>query len=410
MSANESQRLELHKLIPYRLLAAIRTMQLHGSANAAAVNAIDRLHSAIANLRAEGVEVLVVQFIDKILFVNDVRVALDVTGDQSLEPLHASFAIRCLGGIRCFTAIEAEHLRDWVVTFARPVHGDDDALAVRKALVQLAHTGIDTIEQKTIASVDRSQIVDVTSMSFALQTYARAVVGFRELVASLRKGQDPFAGRINVVRVVRDLIEVANARPDLLLRIVQQRRVHADDLTDGYAELHAANTAINAILIGRILDFDRVSLLDLGTSALLADVGFAILPSDLTEGRGTLSPAERRELKRFMRRAVQTMIGHGRVNDAMIRRVIVAYEHHYPYVHPMTKERTETHIYSRIVAVADAFDAMTSRRAWRHPMQVEAALAMLTSEAGTRFDPQIVAALSSLIRARAQLHPEQAVC
>jgi HD-GYP domain-containing protein (c-di-GMP phosphodiesterase class II) len=402
--------LELHRAIPHRLLAAIRTVQLHGAANAAAATAIQRCHAALEAVLAISAGPLTLQFIDQILVVNEVRVSLGASKDSALAPLFDAFHARGLGGIRVFGTVTEVTLKDWLIVFCQPVHDEIEAASLRNVLVRIAHIGVETLEPKTLACVQRQETAEPASMGSLLETYARAIVGFRELVGALRGSQDPFRGRINVVRVVRDLIEIGTARPDLLLRLLERRRDHAAALEEGYAEVHAANTALYAILIGRLLEFDRVSLLDLGTSALLADVGFAILPEELTERRGALSPEQRLELKKFMRRSVQTLIGRGRVNDAMLRRVIVAYEHHYPYVHPVSKDRTLTHIYSRIVAVADAFDALMSRRAWREPMTMEAALEVLRAEAGSRYDPAIVTALSALVTARPQLHPEHLVC
>jgi two-component system, cell cycle response regulator len=56
---------------------------------------------------------------------------------------------------------------------------------------------------------------------------------------------------------------------------------------------------------------------------------------------------------------------------------------------------------ARIIAVCDAFDAMTSERPYRRPMSIEAALAELRSEAGSQFDATVVetfCGLSSVVR------------
>nr|BAL55194.1 response regulator receiver protein [uncultured prokaryote] len=52
---------------------------------------------------------------------------------------------------------------------------------------------------------------------------------------------------------------------------------------------------------------------------------------------------------------------------------------------------------ARILAVADVFDALTSVRPYRAALSVEEALALLRQEAGTRLDPECVAALERLV-------------
>ena len=58
---------------------------------------------------------------------------------------------------------------------------------------------------------------------------------------------------------------------------------------------------------------------------------------------------------------------------------------------------------SRILLVADAFDAMTSDRSYRAAMTREAALAELETHAGTQFDPACVAALKTALAATASV-------
>src|SRR5205085_10999558 len=52
---------------------------------------------------------------------------------------------------------------------------------------------------------------------------------------------------------------------------------------------------------------------------------------------------------------------------------------------------------SRILAVCDAYAAMTSERPWRAPMSDQDAVARLEREAGTRFDPEVVAAFAATL-------------
>ena len=57
----------------------------------------------------------------------------------------------------------------------------------------------------------------------------------------------------------------------------------------------------------------------------------------------------------------------------------------------------EIPILSRIVAVADSFDAMTNDRVYRQAMDVEAAIEEIKNNSGTQFDPQIVDIFSDII-------------
>lgn len=370
-----------------QLLSAIRTAQLHGPGNHATTTAIQRLVEVANALIDSSGGVVRIQLVDDILLVNAIRFQPRTISHQHFDTLKGFLHERGIGGVAFLRPLTEAEVREWLVVASRPVRDERDAAELRAALQRLVDLGIEVLEIQTLAGVDDFASVNVSTMSYALQTYARAVIGFRELVSALRAGRDPFSGRIHVVRVVQDLVDIAGERIDLLLKILELRRVNGALLKDSYSEVHAANTCLASILIGRLLGLDRVALLDLGTSALLADVGFALLPEALTERQSVLSPQEYAELRVFMMRAVQSLIGRGRLSDAMMRRVIVAYEHHEP--------QRDAHLYSRIVAVADAFDALVSGRPWRAPNEPTVALAMLRQDR-QRFDPLVVETLWSL--------------
>ena len=80
--------------------------------------------------------------------------------------------------------------------------------------------------------------------------------------------------------------------------------------------------------------------------------------------------------------------------------LIVRLHHERPdgrgYPHGLTRERIP--IATRIVSVCDAYGAMTKRRPYSAPLDVEAALGELERHAGTQFDPEVVDALTAFVR------------
>lgn len=72
---------------------------------------------------------------------------------------------------------------------------------------------------------------------------------------------------------------------------------------------------------------------------------------------------------------------------------IIALEHHEKYDgtgYPAGKQGEQIHLYARIVAVADVFDALSSRRVYKEPMPLEQTLRLMREGAGSHFDPHIV--------------------
>jgi putative two-component system response regulator len=71
----------------------------------------------------------------------------------------------------------------------------------------------------------------------------------------------------------------------------------------------------------------------------------------------------------------------------------IALEHHEKYDgsgYPYGKKGEEIHLHARIVAIADVFDALSSKRVYKDAMPLEKTLAIMQNDAGTHFDPQLI--------------------
>lgn len=382
-----------------RLYAVIRLLRGHGAQNEAFANALVQLAGTINELLPHGGGRIELRFYDDILLLNGAVLRVSAQVATQFSNLSAVLLERGVGGLAFERVTDAELLRHWLVRFDQPVEGPGDVDNIRRALAELEPHGIRAYGPK-ILSRQNQQVVQVSSLGFALQAYARAILGFKEFVQALEQGDDPFLGKLNLVRVVQDLVDIVADGPGLLRKVLAHRDEHREVFAraaGAYAPRHAAGACLWSLLVGRTLGLDRYELLDLGTSALLSKVGFALLPEHMTEKRGELTAEERRQVRLGTVRAVQALIAKSRLSDIMMRRVIVAYEHQRPYAGP-DGTPTETHVYSRIVAVADAYDAMVSERSWRPALSEEQALDNLRQQAGVRFDPYLVRILEMVAR------------
>jgi len=74
---------------------------------------------------------------------------------------------------------------------------------------------------------------------------------------------------------------------------------------------------------------------------------------------------------------------------------IIAYQHHEKWNgkgYPQGLKGSEIHIYARITAIADVFDALISKRPYKEPMKVSDAINIIKEESGEHFDPDVVEA------------------
>lgn len=164
---------------------------------------------------------------------------------------------------------------------------------------------------------------------------------------------------------------------------------------------HPVHTAILSVALGMRLGIEGPQLLDLALCAFAADSGMAAIPSEIREKTAPLTAEERAVLFTHPLESVRTLLRTPRLTPGGMRRLRVAFEHHVGVDgqgYPAALRWPGQHVYSRIVALADAFDALRADRPHRPALSPAEALAALRSEAGMRFDGDLLDHFEALIR------------
>ncbi|MFI1395098.1 HD-GYP domain-containing protein [Streptomyces sp. NPDC020681] len=168
--------------------------------------------------------------------------------------------------------------------------------------------------------------------------------------------------------------------------------VQAVDLKDKYTRGHSERVGRASVLIARELDMEEERLEVIRFAGILHDVGKLGVPTRVLRKDGPLTPDERRVIELHPEYGHEMVRGIGFLGEA---RAAILHHHErldgsgYPYG-LVGRQIPE---FARVVAVADAFDAMTSTRTYRRARPVASALEELKRCAGTQFDPQMVRAL-----------------
>lgn len=134
---------------------------------------------------------------------------------------------------------------------------------------------------------------------------------------------------------------------------------------------------------------------EIGYSAVLHDVGKLHVPDHILSKPGPLTDEERRTVEQH------TVVGERILSTRpFFRRArLIARSHHENWDgsgYPDGIARDAIPLEARITHVADVFDALTNRRAYKEAWDVEAAMRLIRESAGAQFDPDIVAALAGL--------------
>jgi putative nucleotidyltransferase with HDIG domain len=168
--------------------------------------------------------------------------------------------------------------------------------------------------------------------------------------------------------------------------------VQAVDIKDGYTRGHSERVGQASMLIARELGMAEERVEVLRFAGILHDVGKLGVPTRLLRKDGPLTPDERKVIELHPEYGHEIVRGIGFLGEA---RSAILHHHErldgsgYPY--GLAGDRIPE--FARVVAVADAFDAMTSTRTYSRARPVDVALAELERCAGSQFDPDMVGAL-----------------
>jgi putative two-component system response regulator len=159
---------------------------------------------------------------------------------------------------------------------------------------------------------------------------------------------------------------------------------------------HAKRVAYWSVMLGKAFNLGPRTLLDLELGALLHDVGKIGVP-DAVLRKPTRLDAEEERLMRRHPLYGQQILRQFALPEAVVR---VAHQHHEMIDglgYPQGLRGEEIDLLARILGVTDAFDAMTSDRAYRKALSLEAALAEIERCAGTQFDREVASVFMAVI-------------
>ncbi|MCX4769931.1 Cyclic di-GMP phosphodiesterase response regulator RpfG [Streptomyces sp. ADI92-24] len=169
--------------------------------------------------------------------------------------------------------------------------------------------------------------------------------------------------------------------------------VQAVDIKDTYTRGHSERVGRACVLIAHELGMARDRVEVLRFAGILHDVGKLGVPTRVLRKDGPLTPQERRVIELHPEYGHEIVRGIGFLGEAR-----AAILHHHERLdgsgYPYGLAGREIPEFARVVAVADAFDAMTSTRSYRRGRPVPVAVEELKRCAGTQFDPQMVRALA----------------
>lgn len=260
-----------------------------------------------------------------------------------------------------------------------------------------------------VLELDIAVVIGFVMVAFIIVRWVRKrLVAFGSAIEAISEGNYSYILSINSNDEIAELAHTFNlmvgkvrASQESLTSLNQELRelhfntvkafVEAIEAKDSYTRGHSENVAKYSLLLGQELGLSVDDLGELHVAALLHDIGKIGIREEILFKPSSLTDEEYKQIQAHPDISAQIV---GRIPDLAKIATLIRYHHEHfdgrGYAEGLSGENIP--LGSRILAIADSFDAMTSDRPYRKGCSVEEALDEIKRCSGTQFDPVLVEA------------------
>jgi HD-GYP domain-containing protein (c-di-GMP phosphodiesterase class II) len=374
------------------LYTAFRSLKLYPVENAQVQKALDDLSHTTKHLLDVEKE-LELRLQGEFLFVNSTRLRLDLDNYASFSHILGVLRQCGIGAVRIDEGVDRKQLQVFVSLLLSYATKEATPNKVFELGQKLADAGVAQIGVEPPLETDEDAEDEERQKEAAKRTYARSVAVTKEVINSIRMGRT--ANVKKVKRAVQAIVDQVLNNEASLVGLTTLRDY------DEYTFTHSVNVCIFSVALGRKLGLTKLQLYDLGLAALFHDVGKSRVPLEVLNKEGGLTDEEWRIMQAHPWLGVLTLFGLRGYGEIPYRGMVVAYEHHMKTDltgYPKSLRPRELSIFSKIVSVADGFDAATSRRVYQTvPIQPDQVLKEMWENPRRGYDHVVVKAFVNLI-------------
>lgn len=281
--------------------------------------------------------------------------------------------------VEAIERIKNEHfdllLLDFLMT---PYHGDQVVEEIRKfnkELYILLLTGHKDLAPplETIKKLD-------------IQGYCEKGDKFDQLLLLIESGIKSIKQMREIQRINNELSDAKDQLEKAYLESIQTLR-YTVEAKDTYTRGHSDRVSEFAVLIGEKMGLSEAELKTLKIGGLFHDIGKIGIPDSILLKESKLSDDEYSEIKHH-----PSIGAHILSNATIFQDIIPIVKYHHERFdgrgYPENLKGEEIPLLARITSVADAFDAMSSRRTYRNNLELEVIKEEIRKNKGTQFDPK----------------------
>ena len=290
--------------------------------------------------------------------------------------------------IEAIERVRIEHfdlmLLDFVMT---PIHGDQVIEEIRKfneELYILLLTG----------HKDYAPPLE-TMRKYDIQGYWEKSDKFNQLLLLIESGIKSISQVRTIKNINSELQDTFNRLENSFRESIETLRLIVD-AKDQYTRGHSDRVSDYSVLIGRKLGLseDEIEILRIG--GLFHDIGKVGIPDSILLKPGKLTDEEYMEIKKHPSTGAH-ILSSAKIFEDFIPIVKHHHERYDGFGYPDNLKGEEIPYLARITAVADTFDAMTSKRPYRNSLPLDVVKAEFKKYSGIQFDPKIATAFLEIL-------------
>lgn len=347
-----------------------------------------------------GHELVVVHLENGRFFINDEKLLRRKGAANILENFYTFLSDRRIPGLRIMPAVTAaspEELTGFVRILNSCGDQPEPAEWLDMKLLEMGVSWISVLQSDENIQARKEQTpedLEALGRRYPKKIYAYTLRALREAAELVGEGQR--FGMRKTGRMVQTMVEEISSQDSRML-VMSTVREHSDQIF-----FHSVNVTILAIQLGRDLGFAKDALERLGTCALFHDLGKLVVPPEVLARSGVLSEADLALVQQHSLDSARLIL-RGMVAPVARKATIMipAFEHHLKADlsgYPVLGWRKSPSLSGRIIAVADAYDALTSARVYRRkPMSGDRALGLMRVGSGNAFDPTVLKAFIRML-------------
>lgn len=367
------------------LAVLIKTSQIHHLNNIAVINAIKKVLTILNSFLSEGTVIL--ELVGEFFHVNGNRIRYSMDYIFNYDFLIREFKKRELGTIVFEDILQEDDFKALLTALMSTGSSETPFETLFEAFEKIQNISIKKLRKikDDDIELDRKKIIK--------KTYFNAVLLTKDISNKISLGEKISLKKAK--RVMETIVDQIIEEESMLIGMTTIKDY------DEYTYHHSVNVSILSIALGQRIGLTRKVLTELGLSALLHDIGKIEVPKEILNKPIEFTEEDWKTIMKHPVWGAHAILKMKGIDTSSMSAFISAFEHHLNYDlsgYPRLKNRVTQSLFSRIIALADQYDAMTSSRVYsRIPVPPDKALSIIIDRSGTQLDPYLLKVFINMV-------------